>query len=563
MNNDLKLKNLLCFIFLLISCDVRAGVIYKTGALDFTTTGQSMWGSGEAIQFNDSIFVGTQWTDKSIGFGGIIGSVNQTDIHTNPLWWAWRACKDTINFLCGGEPVKGTIKSVIDTRTGARVDLTTSGKFGLELGYTIDSGSVDANAEFLASAVLPSVNPDKFEFFNINPESLLNDGEIISQSPKAEAYISAIAELSGSVNAKACLVLSGCKSGTTNIPTIAVDQKLLVIDPNSLKILPDLPAPIPNPLAEIAILNQEISLAGTLTPIITPPYILPGFKVSTALGTIIDSSPTGTPEVEVDLASIEAQLPDISTRGGLDGDMIVSSGRDDFISAKIDLDGFATMNGMPPAGIGLTLVDLPGFKIGAQFDAIDIDAGPDLGITQDFELDPTLMVRIDFSNPIMIQGITNNTFDFWEGRWDMLPSFALSQTTTFTPTFWLDSMLKNTMGIDLGLSGTMDLFKFGAGVEVAGIDLLSIGPISLNDLLGISNELFSTDKLKIPIWSNPFKLGGFNQVTAASFTIDIYGDSGSINVPEPSGIILLITGFVILLRNNHRKNFDNGNTLIC
>src|SRR3546814_8626030 len=50
-------------------------------------------------------------------------------------------------------------------------------------------------------------------------------------------------------------------------------------------------------------------------------------------------------------------------------------------------------------GAGLELIDSGGFKIEAQLDALDIDAGPDIGITQDFELVPTLMAHLDFSSP--------------------------------------------------------------------------------------------------------------------------------------------------------------------
>ncbi|MGY5453489.1 hypothetical protein ACVFI8_21480 [Agarivorans sp. MS3-6] len=423
----------------------------------------------------------------------------------------------------------------------------------MEFGYTINSGSVDASANFLASAVLPSNNPAEQEFFNLNPNSQLAGGEISTQSPEAEAYISAIAELSGSVTGTACLIANGCMTGSAQLPTIDVNQKIIVLDPNSLKILPDLPAPLPDPLAELSLLNQALTLEGTLTPIATAPFVAPGFKLSTAFGTIVDTTPTGTPELEVEVASIEAQLPNISTSGGVVGNMITSSGRDDIIKARIDLDGIASMYGIPPLGLGLSLVDIAGFKIGARFDALDIDAGPDLGITQDFELSPTLMVNLAFSNPILIAGL-EGLHSSWQGQWDMLPSFALLKSTTFSPTFWLDTMLTNSLGLDLGLTGTMDLFKLGAGVSVAGIDLLSIGPISLNEILGFGNELFSTDKLLLPIVDNSFVLSGFNDIKAASFTI---------GVPEPTSILLFVCGLIPLLFVRHRKVRRLGEQLIC
>ena len=510
-NRFQRKARLLAFsVLCLISGAAIAAPMYTTGPLAFSTIGQSMWGPGGAIRFQDEIFLGAEWTNLSGGIGAII------------------------------------------LGTGLRADLTTSGKLGLKFGYTVDSGSVDADAEFSATAILPSMDPTRGQFFNLNPMSSLDNGSIGSQSPKAEAFINAIAELSGSVTGKACLTFVGCAQDTLPLPSVAVEQPILVIDPNSLKILPGLPPPLPDPLAEIAILNQEVTLEGTLTPTPNPPFVLPGFKVSTAAGTIIDTSPTGTPEFEVDLASIEAQLPDISTSGGLVGNLIKSSGRDDFLSAKIDIDGVATMAGLPPTGIGVTLVDIPGFKIGVQFDALDVDAGPDLGITQDFELDPTLMVRLDFSAPVTI-GSMSGMHTFWQGAWDSLPSIALLETTTFNPTFWLDAMLTNSIGIDLGLSGTLDLFKFEGTATVAGIDLISIGPISLNSLLGLGNELFSTPKLRLPIFGNSFALGGFNMVAASPFTINV-------NVPEPGTLILLLFGLgsVASARRRSRDKISNS-----
>lgn len=43
---------------------------YSTGPLSFSTTGQSMWGTGSSFQAQNSVFVGAQWTNKSGGIGG-------------------------------------------------------------------------------------------------------------------------------------------------------------------------------------------------------------------------------------------------------------------------------------------------------------------------------------------------------------------------------------------------------------------------------------------------------------------------------------------------------------
>lgn len=518
----------------------QAAMVYDAGELGFSTTGQSMWGTGAATQFADSVFVGTQWTNRTTSLGGFTGSLSQVTVNTNPAWWVWQACSATgaPSWVCGSEPSRGTVRTVVDTRTGAQMDLTSSGKFGLEFGYAIDSGSVGASADFSALAVLPTDALLSGQFFNLQPTATLNYGSITSQSPKAEAYINAIAELSGSVSASACLITLGCTPrATASLPTLDAHRPILSIDPGSLKVLPDLlPAPDPAdprlPLAEVALLNQELTLEGALSA-----TGVPGFKLSTSQFTIASTVPP-VPAINVDLASIQFNLPDIATSGGLQGDAIRSSGRDDFIQARVDIDGVAAMTGFPPTGLGIDLVDAGGFKIGMQFDALDIDAGPDIGITQDFELRPTLMTRLDFSTPILIQGFTGPQA-FWQGRWDQFPDIALLDTTTVSPTFWIDAMLTNSLGIDLGLTGTMDILKLTFNASAGGVDIIGTSPISLNSLLGLGNELFSTDKLRFPVYSTPFLLEGFDPIHAAAFTLEVAS-----RVPSPGTLALMASALI-------------------
>ncbi len=520
---------------LVVACGAaNASTVYDAGPLAFSTTNQSMWGSGGSTVLEDSVFVGAQWNDKTAKLGDITGTVVRPTVNTNPGWWAWKLCKDTVNFLCGGEPDPKPRTVTIDTRNGAEAILKSSGKFGLEFGYTIDSGSVDAMADFTAMATLPSSKQGAGEYFSLDPVSSLTAGSLSSQSPRAEAYINAIAQLSGSVSGQACLIGFGCTAkGTANLPNLDANQPILSIDPNNLNIVPDLLPPANpggdrRPLAQANLLNQTVTLQGALSA-----TGVPGFKATSNFGDLFSTIPPG-PAATVDLASIAFKLPDISTNGGLQGGTIQSSGRDDVIQAKIDLDGVATMAGFPPLGIGLDLLSSGGFKIGAQFDALDIDAGPDIGITQDFELTPTLMARLDFDKPVHIEGF-NGLQSFWEGAWDMMPDIALLQTTTINPTFWLDALLTNTLGIDLGLSGTLDILKFSAGASYNGVSILGTTPISLNQLLGLGNELFSTPKLEIPVYSLPFALQGFDPIQTAAFTIQ---------VPVPGTVVIILIGLV-------------------
>jgi hypothetical protein len=336
-----------------------------------------------------------------------------------------------------------------------------------------------------------------------------------------------------------------------DLPGVNLDQRILSIDPGSLKILDGI-LPSGEALAEIPILNQSLTLEGGVA--VAPPSV--GFKVSSSQGFSIGTLPAGS--VTADMAEITLNAPDISTSGTGGGTSVTSEGRDDILTATLDLDGAATiLGGLPPVGLNFDLIDVPGFKFGASLDLIDVDAGPVLGLTQNFEFKPTLMVNFAFSNPVQIPGFADPQ-STWTGLWKELPQFALSAATTFTPTFWLDAMLTNDMGLDLGLFGTLDLLKLGATATVGGIDLLHFNPISLNNLLGLDNELFNTDKLNFSIAKETFALGGFNMITGPSFSFGIgsppvIGDGGNpgggaTSVPEPGTWLLLLTGLVAMLK---------------
>ncbi len=539
-----------------------AAVMYDAGALQFDSSAQSMWGTGSAFRKAESVFVGTQWSNKTATIGGIAGSENEvvfpatgavkipvyeprifvpTPTWSDPFKGYYTGCGCTKQVTI--KPATSAITA--DTRTGAQLNVHTSGKVGLEFGYAIDSGSVDTMANFQATAALPDT-VKAAEFFSVNTSSVFSGGTIATQSPKVEAYISAIMKLSGSIDAQACALTLGCaNSGSLALPTVNMDQRILSIDPNSLKVLDGI-GPGGQPFAEVPILNQSLTLQGGAT--VAPPAV--GFKLTGPAGITLASSLPPTPAVTADIAQMTVFVPDIATSGSGAGTKVTSNGRDDLLSAQLDLDGAATlMGGLPPAGVNFDLIDTPAFKLGASLDLIDVDAGPVLGLTQGFEFKPKLMTTIRFSKPVQIAGLPG-LHDSWTGLWSELPEFAITETTVFTPTFWVDATLTNTMGLDLGIVGTLDLLKLGATGTVLGADLLNFNPISLNNLLGIDNTLFDTPKLEFSVFDNTFALRGFDEILGTPFTLSVAALAG--NVPEPASLLLCGTGLFALLAMRRR-----------
>jgi hypothetical protein len=532
--------------------NANAALLYDSGLLSFESAGQSMWGTGEAFRKEDSVFLGEEWTSRLATIGGIAGSANAvvipalgavtvpvfeprvfvpTPTWTNPLKGYFTGCNCWKDVTI--KPATNAVTA--DTRTGAELKVRSSGKVGLEFGYAIDSGSIDTKALFRATAEVPDL-VQQHEYFSLNPKSSFDSGMLTTQSPKIEAYFSAIMKLSGSMDARACALTLGCvNSGSVALPTVNVDQRILSIDPNSLKLL-DGVMPDGKAFAEVPIANQSLKLEGGAT--IVPPVV--GFKLTGPGGLTLASSLPPTPAVSVDIAEVTVQVPNIATSTASSGLPMKSSGRDDLLSAQLDIDGAATLlssGSLPPAGINVDLIDAGSFKLSASVDIIDVDAGPVLGVTQDFDFTAALMTDIVFDKPVQIANL-DGLHDHWTGLWSELPTFAIGQTTTFTPKFWLDAVLLHELGLDLGLVGTLDLLKLGATGSVGGVELLNFNTLSLNNLLGIGNSLFETPRLRFSVYDDTFDLQGFNVVDGMSFTV--------VAVPEPTTVAMMLLGLLAL-----------------
>ncbi len=533
---------------LTLSGTASAATIYDPGLLDFSTANQSIWATGDAFVSSESVFLGTEWTDRTATIGGFTGEKTTTSI-PNPAWDAWNLCTSA----CGPEPAQFlTVTS--DNRTGAELNVLSSGKLGMEFGYTVNSGSVDADVDFSAQALLPDLPQEVGQIIDLNTSSSLDAGLLLTQSPKLEAYVSAIMNLSGSIDAEACL-LGGCAGGQADLPDIALDQRVLSVDANSIKIL-DGVLPGNKPVAQIPLANQSLTVKAGVT-ISDPP--VPGIEVKDTFGTEVFSSFPEGPKVTTDIVKTTIKVPNVATAGLLDADgLIKSSGRDNFLDLQFDVDGILTVGaGSPPVAVNFDLVDTPQISIGASGDLVDVDVGPVLGIRQDFELIPTLMASLEFSNSILIDGMTGLQ-DSWTGAWSDLPTFSLLDTTTFTPTYWVDVVLRSDYGLDLALTGTFEFLKIFAKATVGGVDFLKFGPLSINGLLGLGNTLLETDLIEFSIAINHSTFVGFNQITGSSFTIDVLPTTG---VPAPGVLWLFLPGLVLLILVWRRNR--GGETVRC
>jgi len=586
----------------------HASTLYDTGLLSFESKAQSMWGSGDAFRKAESVFVGTNelitpkipgelktpaipgyWTPaipskllfpavyspavpatyinippvkETVCLFGICETVTVTDGYSKQLT-AYKAPELRSAAVYSPAIPSEYIPPVPaiyfpdlpavygDTRTGATIDVRSSGQVGLKFGYAIDSGSVDTTARFRPSALLPGT-VKAGELFSVNASSVFDKGTITTQSPKIEAYITPVLKLSGTMDAKVCGSLLGCTTATNvALPTINLEnQRLLSIDPNSLKILDGI-LPDGKALAEVPISNQTLTLEGGVT-LLEPPVV--GFKLSGPQGVTIATSLPPGPTVTAKVATVTTVVPNIATNGAANAAPVTSNGRSDLLTAKIDLDAVAAGRGLiPPTGAGFDLIDTPVFKLQVSGDLIDAEAGPVLGVTQKFTFTPKLMATINFSRGVEILG-KKGLQDSWTGEWNELPQFAIDGTTTFTPTFWLDAMLTNEFGLDLGLIGTYDVLKIGATAKAGPFDVLRFNAQSLNRALGLGNTMFETDKLSFSVYDDTFDLEGFQAIAGQSFTVA---------VPEPSTYAMLLLGLGALGATARRRTRRQQDTPVA
>jgi hypothetical protein len=372
----------------------------------------------------------------------------------------------------------------IDTRTGVELSGTTDGRVGLEVGVKIDSGSVDATVSYQASLVIPDTTGLLAgTTISFNPDSMLAGvNKLDTTFSTVQLSVDAVMQLSGSVNAEACVIPAGCVAGSS---PFNIDEKVPVLSFNE------------DGEGGIEVLGRAPSAFNLPIP--------DGFPVGFDIA---------------GLADLTLYLPQPNASGGLDGstNTLKASGQDDLVDLILDIDNIvATAAGVP----GLFGGDLPSLKIGALevgsfgYDIINVGMGPTIDLAQDFELDPTLWVTLEFDQEVDILGSLVTEFT---SIWDLLPDITfLSDTTTVTPNFFVSASLLNQTLLDFDLNFLIDLLQITYDFPLLDIE----GKIGIGNVLNESVDLFRSPDL----YSKLFDLQGFNALQGDSFQIRFGAES--------------------------------------
>ncbi|MDP6183765.1 MAG: PEP-CTERM sorting domain-containing protein [Gammaproteobacteria bacterium] len=358
---------------------------------------------------------------------------------------------------------------------------------------------------------------------NFNPDSTLGGTSSLDTTfPTIELSVDAIMELSGSVSGEGCLLALGCTIFFNE--TFDIDERAPILSFNE------------DGEGGILLLGQDPSFFGL-------PSEADGFPVDLPAG---------------DFATITLHLPQPDASGGLNatGDKLEATGQDDLVDLLVDIDQIVTAAAGVPGLLGTSIPIPPNGELG--FDIINVEMGPTVDLQQDFELTPTLFVRLVFDQAVMIGG---ELVEIFEGAWDLLPDITfLADETIVTPTFFLDAALENSTLLDFDLAFIIDLLQINFDLPFLGFGETSFG---IGNVLDEAVDLFDTPD----IFNNLFPLIGFNALQAPSFVIDfIDGSSGpetdttktivnNANVPEPGTLFLFLIGLGLLIVLRRRREF--------
>jgi len=500
-------------LFILFSSSTWAAVVDSN--LTFSSQNQSMWGTGAAIQLDQTDFYGTTWNESG-SVGGFIGGNTRV---LNPLWSLWSICPA----FCPPEPTK---YFNVDTTTGLQVSANTQGRIGFELGVRVDSGSVDAAVNYNTQVIVPETRDiNAGEYISLNPTSSLTGNSLASQFPTMSASLSVVMEVSATFAATGC-ALGNCASTSFGTGTLGGTQELIAFNQDS---------------------QGGIEYFGGSG------FLSDALDVAVAVGAV--SLPTGFPaELEIpapglgNLGTITAHLPQPNTSGGLDatGTKLTSQGQDDLLDLSIDVDNLLSIALTGVGGLFGGSQDIGG-GFGLSYDLINVELGPQIDLVQSFEFTPTLMVDLEFSQPVDVTGYGQVT-SLSELNWDDLPTMAFGNGTTgILPTFYLGYMVDNMFTENVGELFSQLFLDIDGNIRV---DLLTATfssvfgdeTIGLGNLINESFDLFTTPAL----YSNRFAMAGFAPITGAAFDVRV-------PVPEPGFILLYGTGFFLFGLIRHRR----------
>lgn len=426
----------------------------------------------------------------------------------------------------------------IDTRLGDNVTLNVAGSAGLSATVDVSAGTVDPELEYSATIEAPD-EVEAGEFVQLTTTGRLNDGAINGVSPTFGASIDATLKIDqADLQIINCLTPGNCTIlGDTSEDANGSEkrQRVLTVTPDEIRAMDeDFSAEVlanfgtPDDAGDPKI-DSELNLGVEINIDTTSTTVPVGLTVNG-----IGVPPEFVFGVGVDVAEATVEFPTIEIQGSLENGVIRGRETDDFLTTGLDLDSALQAFGGLNAGNSF---------VSASADAWDITGEVSFDAFQELEISSNLRLRLDFDRLVMVDGLGDTEFlDILVG--DPMPLMSFYESTSITPTFYVNATLHNVTGLQPGLAIEGDVLK----------GEICFGPVCEN-LFG-PVETFLEEELTSSSVSNSLidqyvGLTGFNQVALDPFRVSVTPGEGLAAVPIPSSASLLLGAFAILL--GHRR----------
>lgn len=493
------------------STDLNKSYDFK---LSFNTEDQSIWSSGDAFIFDfKKQFLTPSFSTDSIKIDP--GPVKTSGITVDP-----------------------------------RFAFSAEGQMGVEAGFLLNSGSVDANIDYDVNFQAPaSLNAG--EFFKLHGSvAASNSSAFVTTSPTLETYLDGIirfrindfyeAKVSGGS------IFNGIKNGTFvhqrdqghggSRVELDIQEELYGFNKDGL---------------------GRLVLAGK------------------DQGGVGDEISIGEPDP---LAKFKIGDWRIDATGKLSGSSVSALGSTELLANTLDIDQLLAGKAAPLFGLGATFKLGPNIDLSVAYDILDYEVISSIGYQQNFDINSTVSVVLSFSENVLVKDANGNQLErdtIFVDDMANLPEIALiGQSVEVTPEFIIDADLHNQTDINFDA-----IFEFKVIAAKLDLDFHStfvnrdIYSKSLGPLRTFEHNLLSE---KIPVYNEEFDLGGFERITGEKFILSVNqqdsvdnpgghnNDSGIIHVRETSLADIISfhvdsqTDTVLFTLNSGEQVFENA-----
>jgi hypothetical protein len=373
----------------------------------FSTSGQSQWGPGPSFTFDYSKSAGISWAhDITLG-------------HVDCI----------IDDICNG----------------AQASLETAGNIGVDLGFHVDSGTVNATQNASFNVMFPSL-PVPSRAAPV--ESTLNGfgiGTLNTKAPNVQAFSDLFLGFDADANGKACTFFTGCLRGGLTLASVHATEELASFNRGGN--------------GKLRLLGQDTGFgfgqpvsSGGITATVNN---LPNTSGSGAGGHVPSSGHSDVLSASANVTNIAARFLGIPLSGSISIDSIARL-RYNLLTAILNLDNLVDQNFMMTSDPTSLMVDYHVQQTGADFIApldtpvdIPFDGFTDLDITPTFfgynaSLGNSTSLCVQPSESVTALSGSVNLFGFFNSSFGPL----FSQSKSFGCVGGEISLFNSTFGLD-------------------------------------------------------------------------------------------------------------------